>query len=52
MIYYITNESGEVVEQFDGIEVSIKDGHETHTVESIEDLPGIDNLDPDYTEDQ
>jgi hypothetical protein len=48
MIYYITDEDGRVVGQFDGVDVDIKDGHQRHDVDSIADLPGVDQWDTDY----
>ena len=48
MIYYITDDNGDVVGQFDGVEVELKDDHQRHEVESINDLPGVANWDSDY----
>lgn len=48
MIYYIIDEGGAVVAQFDGVDVDPKEGHERHDVETIEDLPGVDEWDADY----
>lgn len=48
MIFYVADEDGRVVAQFDGVEVDVKDGHERHEAESIDDLPGVDEWDEDY----
>ena len=45
---YITDDDGHVVAQFDGREREPKDGHESHIVASIDDLPGVDEWDSDY----
>jgi len=47
-IGYITNTDGEVVAKFDGRKPSIKDGHQWHSVDSLGDLPSLDNEDTDY----
>ena len=47
-IQYITNENGDVVAQFDGRKRDLKDGHKSHIVDSVEDLPGISEWDEDY----
>ena len=41
MKYYITNADGEVVAKFDGSQVTLKDGHERHTVEEVDELSEI-----------
>lgn len=48
MIYYITDGSGNVVAQFDGPDVGSKADHQKHIVDSTDDLPGVDEWDPDY----
>ena len=48
MIQYITDENGDVVAKFDGIPREPKDGHQSHIVDSLDDLPGIDYWDNDY----
>jgi hypothetical protein len=48
MIYYITDENGSVVAQFDGRKVESKPKHQIHTLDSITDLPGVDEWDTDY----
>ena len=48
MIYYITDGNGRVVAQFDGRGIEVKDSHEKHTVDSISDLPGVDDWDDSY----
>lgn len=47
-IYYVENRDGAVVGQFDGVEITMKDGHDKHVVESVDDLPGVDEWDSDY----
>ena len=42
MIYYITDSDGNVVGQFDGVDVDVKDSHSKNYVDDINDLPGID----------
>jgi len=48
--YYITDGDGRVVAKLDGIEVSLKDGHEVHEVESVNELSDVDvdEWDSDY----
>ena len=50
MRYYITDDGGNVVNKFDGIDVPLKDGHERHFVESADELSAvtIDKYDADY----
>ena len=47
-VQYITNEDGAVVAQFDGGLREPKSDHEHHTVDSTDDLPGVDEWDDDY----
>lgn len=47
-LQYIDDENGAVVAQFDGPEREPKDGHEAHTVDTIDDLPGVDEWDDRY----
>ena len=49
-IQYITDENGDVVAQFDGRDREAKPDHEHHTVETTDDLPGVDQWDNDYLE--
>jgi len=48
MIYYITDENGDVCAQFDGVSVELLDAHDKNEVDSIEDLPGIDYWNDNY----
>jgi len=47
-IQYITDENGNIVAQFDGNERDPIEGHESHIVESINDLPGVDEWEREY----
>ena len=47
MKYYIENSDKEVVAKFDGVEIDIKEGHERHEVDSVEELSEIDVADWD-----
>ena len=48
MIYYISDSDGNVVGQFDGPKVDIKEDHTQHYVETIDELPGVDVWDTKY----
>ena len=45
---YITDESGNVVAQFDGPEREPKESHTSHIVQNRSDFPGVDGWDNDY----
>ena len=47
-VHYISDDEGIVVAQFDGPERQPKDGHESHIVATIDDLPGVEEWDNDY----
>jgi len=47
-LQYITNEKGYVVAQFDGRKRDPKNGHKSHIVGSIDELPGVDSWDAYY----
>ena len=47
-IYYIQDADGRVVAQFDGRLRDTKEGHERIVVDSIEELPGVDEWDSNY----
>jgi hypothetical protein len=50
MTYYIEDADGRVVGKFDGVEVDIKSDHDDITVDSVSDLPTVDEWDDDYLE--
>ena len=47
-VFYIQDDAGKVVAQFDGPERETKTGHEKIVVESIDELPGVDQWDDYY----
>ena len=48
---YIEDNDGNVVAQFDGLEVEPKDAHSLVVVDSHDDLPGVDDWDMSYRSD-
>ena len=50
MKFYVTDSDNNVVGKFDGVDIELKDGHERHEVESVEDLSEIevDSWDSEY----
>jgi len=48
MIYYITDEEGNVVAKFDGHPRDPLQGHQQHQVETLDELPPVDQWDKRY----
>jgi len=51
MIYYIEDEQGDVVGQFDGVSMDLKEAHTQVEVDALDGLPGVDRWDPKYKTD-
>ena len=47
-IYYIEDENGRVIGRFHGRERQLKTGHDATEVDSLNDLPDVDEWDDDY----